>query len=182
MNYIKEDIETMLISHKENEGKIVEIELKIDEYEQRLEHAGTIYEDTEKEVIENMQLTRRPYYNIYGNTNKISDKVADTAINYEKETVHINKENIDFLKKEIDRLRCEKDKIYKKILRIKNWLEKIDERESFVLTEYYINNKGKNWNKTLTEYNNYFTKELTDRQLKTIRDNAIQSILKIVNL
>lgn len=182
MNYIKEDIKTMLINHKENEGKIVEIELKIDEYQQRLQYAGTIYEDTDKEVIENMQLTPIPYNSIYGNTNKISDKVANTAINYEKETIHINKENIDFLNNEIDRLKHEKEKIYKKILRIKNWLEKIDERESFILTEFYINNKGKNWNKTLTEYNNYFTKELTDRQLKTIRDNAIQNILKIVNL
>lgn len=58
MEYIKEDIELMLISHKENEGKLFEIELNIDEKQKRLDYAGSVYEDTEKEVIENMQLKR----------------------------------------------------------------------------------------------------------------------------
>ena len=56
MLYIKEDVEKMLIGHKENEGKKTEIELKLDEYQQRLDYAGTVYEDTENEVIENMQI------------------------------------------------------------------------------------------------------------------------------
>ena len=58
LKYIKEDVEAMLTKHKENEGKLFETELKIDEYKKRLEYAGTVYEDTEKEVIENMQLKR----------------------------------------------------------------------------------------------------------------------------
>lgn len=182
MKYIKEDIEVMLIQHKENEGKILEIELKIEEYQQRLDYAGTVYEDTENEVIENMQLAGQPYDSIHSNTNKISDKVANTAISYKKEQYYINKEDRAFLENEIDRLNLEKEIINKKIVRVKNWLDKINEKEAFVLREFYINNKGKNWNKVVDEYNREYKKDLTDRQLRTTRDKGIQNVLKIVNV
>lgn len=58
MQYIKEDIENMLREYKQNEGQLFEIELKIDEFQNRLDYAGTVHEDTESEVIENMQLKR----------------------------------------------------------------------------------------------------------------------------
>ena len=45
MQYIKEDVEKMLIEHKENEAQLTEIDLKIEEYQQRLDYAGTVYED-----------------------------------------------------------------------------------------------------------------------------------------
>lgn len=182
MTYIKENIETILINHKENEGKLLEIEIKIDEYQQRLDFAGTVYKDTEKEVIENMQLAGQSYDSIHSNTNKISDKVSSTAMNYKKEQTHINKEDRDFLETEIDRLKIEKEKINKKIARVKNWLDKVNEKESFVLEEFYINNKGKNWGKVVEGYSKKYGKELTERQLRTIRDKAIQNVLKIVNV
>lgn len=182
MKYIKEDVEKMLINHKENEGKLLEIEIKIEEYQQNLDYAGTVYEDTEKEVIENMQLAGQGYDNIHSNTNKISDKVSSTAINYKREQTHINKADRDFLENEIDRLKAEKEKIDKRIVRVKNWLDKINDRESFVLEEFYINNKGKNWGKVVEEYSKKFRKELTERQLRTTRDKAIQNVLKIVNV
>ena len=88
--YIKEDIETMLIEHKEKEAQLTEIDLKMDEYQQRLDYAGTVYEDTENEVIENMQIAGQAYDSIHSNTNKISDKVSNTVMNYHKELNHIN--------------------------------------------------------------------------------------------
>ena len=91
MEYIKEDIETMLKEHLKNQAKLTEIELKKEEYETRLEYAGTVYEDTEEEIIENMQLSGQAYDSIHSNTNKISDKVSNTAMNYHKEEAHINK-------------------------------------------------------------------------------------------
>lgn len=182
MEYIKEDIETMLINHKENEGKLFEIELKTDEYQKRLDYAGTVYEDTEKEVIENMQLAGQAYDSIHGNTNKISDKVSSTAMNYKKEQTHVNKEDRDFLETEIDRLNIEKNDLNKKIARVKNWLDKLNDREAFVLEEFYINNKGKNWGKVVIEYSRKYRKDLTDRQLRTTKEKAIQNVLKIVNV
>lgn len=182
MEYIKEDIEAMLINHKENEGKLFEIELKTDEYQKRLDYAGTVYEDTEKEVIENMQLAGQAYDSIHSNTNKISDKVSSTAINYKKEQTYINKEDRDFLETEIDRLNIEKDNLNKKIARVKNWLDKVNDREAFVLEEFYINNKGKNWGKVVKEYSRKYGKDLTDRQLRTTKEKAIQNVLKIVNV
>lgn len=182
MQYIKEDIENMLIEHKENEGKLFEIELKIDEYEERLNYAGTVYEDKQKEIIENMQLSGQPYDSVRSNTNKISDKTANTAMNYKKEEVHINKENRAFLENEIERLTKEKNTLNKKIVRVKNWLNKLDNRESTILEEYYINNKGKNWDKAVKSYNKKEDKSLQKRQLKTIRDDAIEKILKITNI
>ena len=95
--YIKEDIETMLIEHKEKEAQLTEIDLKIDEYQQRLDYAGTVYEDTENEVIENMQIAGQAYDSIHSNTNKISDKVSNTVMNYQKELNHINKEDREYV-------------------------------------------------------------------------------------
>lgn len=182
MKYIKEDIEAMLIQHKENEGKLFEVELNIDEDEKRLEYAGTVYEDTEKEIIENMQLAGRGYDNIHSNTNKVSDKVSSTAINYKREQTHINKEDRIFLENELERLNTEKKNLNKKIARVKNWLDKVDKEEATILEEFYINNKAKNWNKVVSIYNQKEYKELTKRQLQTKRDEAIEKILKIVNI
>lgn len=182
MSYIKEDIENMLKKHKENEGKLFEIELKIDEYENRLNYAGTVYEDTQEEVIQNMQLAGQPYDSIHSNTNKISDKTSNTAMNYKKELIHINKEDRVFLENEIRRLETEKGDLNKKIARVKNWLDKIDSREALILKEFYINNKGKNWDKAVVAYNKNTDKELQKRQLVTIRDKAIEKILNIINI
>lgn len=182
MQYIKEDVERMLIEHKENEGKLLEIELKIDEYENRLNYAGTVHQDTAREVIESMQLAGQAYDSVHSNTNKVSDKTFDTAINYKKELNHINKENRDFLEREIERLKEEKENTNKKVVRVENWLDKIEEREALILKEFYINNKGKDWNKAVRSYNNNTNKELQKRQLATIRDEAIKKILKIINI
>ncbi len=182
MQYIKEDIENMLKQHKENEGKLFEIDLKLDEYQQRLDYAGTVYEDTEKEVIESMQLAGQVYNSVHSNTNKISDKVSSTAMNYNKEIYHINKEDRAYLENEIKRLLNEKDILNKKIVRVENWLDKIDSREATILKEFYINNKGENWDKAVKAYNKKEDKELQKRQLKTIRDKAIEKILSIINI
>jgi len=100
LKYIKEDIENILINHKEDEGKKLEIELKLEEYQERLNYSGTVHEDTEEEVIENMQLSGQAYDSIRSNTNKISDKTTTTAINYKKELTYINKEDRKFLENE----------------------------------------------------------------------------------
>lgn len=182
MAYIKGQVETILKEHKGNEGRLLEIELKLEEYKQRLDYAGTVYEDTEQEVIENMQLSGQPFDNVHSNTNKISDKVSSTAMNYHKEEYHINKEDRAFLNSEINRLTIEKEYTDKKIARVKNWLDKIESREATVLEEYYINNGGKNWDKAVKAYNKKEDKELTRRQLITIRDEAIEKILKMTNI
>lgn len=182
MEYIREDIEKLLIEHKENEGRLFEIELKIDSDGERLEYAGTIYEEKKEETIEGMQLGGQGYDNIPAKTNKITDKTYNTALNYQKEQRHINKVDREHFEREIEKLKQEKKELDKKIARVENWLDKLKEEEAFVLKEFYINNKGKNWEKVADEYKKRYKKELTDRQLRTKRDNAINAILKIVNL
>lgn len=54
--FIKEELEVMLKEYPKNEAKLTEIKLKKEEYQERLNYAGTVYEDTDKEVIEEMQL------------------------------------------------------------------------------------------------------------------------------
>ena len=88
--YIKEDIEKMLRNHKKDEAKLTEVQLKKEEYQEQLYYAGTVNEDTEKEVIENMQIVGQAYDSIHSNTNNISDKVSNTAINYKKELKILN--------------------------------------------------------------------------------------------
>ena len=103
--YIKEDIEKMLRNHKKDEAKLTEVQLKKEEYQEQLYYAGTVNEDTEKEVIENMQIAGKAYDSIRSNTNSISDKVLDTAINYQKELNYINKFDREYLNSKI--IECE---------------------------------------------------------------------------
>ena len=182
MKYIKEDVEKMLIEQKENEGKLFEVELKIDEYTERLNYAGTVEEETKDEAIEGMQLSGHGYDNIPAKTNKNTDKTYNTAVNYKKEQRHVNREDRDYLERKLVELKQEKKELDKKIARVENWLDKVEEREAFILRELYINNKGKNWNKVIEEYETQYKRNLTERQLRTIRDKAIQTILKIVNV
>lgn len=82
----------------------------MDEYQQRLDYAGTVYEDTEEEVIENMQIAGQAYDSIHSNTNKISDKVSNTVMNYQKELNHINKEDREYLINKLKKLEEQKTK------------------------------------------------------------------------
>ena len=152
MEYIKEDVEKMLKKHKENEGRLFEVELKIDELTERIKYAGTVNQESKEDAIEGMQLGGHGYDNISEKTNKTTDKTYNTAINYKKEQRHINREDREFLERELEKLKQEKKELDKKIARVNNWLDKIEEREAFVLRELYINNKGKNWKKVVKEY------------------------------
>lgn len=182
MKYIKEDIEKLLIEHKSNEGKLFEIDIKLDDYKEKLEYAGTVYQDTEDNIIKSMQLAGQGYDIIHSNTNKISDKVSSVANDYNTELNHINKEDIDHINYEIQKLENEKKIIDKKVVRVKNWLDKLEYEKQCIIKEYYINNKGKNWNKAVKEYAKYEgIKELQERRLRIKRDEAIEDILKIVN-
>lgn len=58
MEYIKEDIEVMLKDYKVDEAKLTELQLKEEEYQERLYYAGTVYQENKDEIIENMQLAR----------------------------------------------------------------------------------------------------------------------------
>lgn len=179
MEYIKEDIEKMLKEHKEDEAKLTEIELKIEEYQEELYYAGTVYEDTETEVIENMQLTGQAYDDIHSNTNKISDKVLNTAMNYEKELNHINKKDIDFLKRKLTKLEIDKCNLNKKVVRVKNMINPLSQEERFVIETYYMD-KSK-WDYVEKKYFKEFEKYKCIKQLQTYRDNAMKSMLKIIN-
>ena len=44
-----------------------------------------------------MQIAGQVYDRIHSNTNNISDKVSNTAMNYKKELNHINKFDRDYL-------------------------------------------------------------------------------------
>ena len=101
MKYMKEDLERMLKKYKKNEAQLTEIRLRKEEYQEELYYAGIVYEDTDREIIENMQLAGQGYDNIHINTNKISDKVSSTAMNYQKERYYINKRDRTYLESKI---------------------------------------------------------------------------------
>ena len=177
--YIKEDIETMLKNHLRNQAKLTEIELKKDEYNKRLEYAGTVYEDTEEEIIENMQLVGQAYDSIHSNTNKISDKVSSTAMNYHKEQYHINKEDRSFLENKIMELDMIKDELDKKIVRVENMMIPLSSEEKFIIKTYYME-KSK-WDYVSQQYCTEFQKPKSINQLLNIRDTAIEIMLDTIN-
>lgn len=180
MKYIKENVEKMLIEYKENEAKLTELELKEEEYQIELDYAGTVYEDTENEVIENMQLAGQPFDNVHSNTNKITDKVSTTAMNYKKELNHINKEDREYLARKLQELRNKKAELNKKVVRVKNMMNPLSQEEKFVIEAYYMN-KSK-WDYVEKAYFKEFEKYKSIKQLQTYRDNAIKRMLKIVNV
>ena len=180
MQYIKEDVETMLKEHLKNQAKLTEIQLKKEEYEKRLEYAGTVYEETENEIIENMQLAGQTYDSIHSNTNKISDKVLNTAMNYHREERHINKEDRQFLQTKLEELNKLKDELDKKIVRVENMINQLSTEEKFVIKIYYME-KSK-WDYVSQQYCMEFQKPKSINQLLNIRDTAIKSMLDVLNI
>ncbi len=181
MKYIKEDIERMLRNQLKNEAKKTEIELKLEEYQERLEYAGTVYEDTKEEVIEAMQLSSSQITDIPKSvTNKTSDTTANTAMNYKNELKHINKEDREYLEKKINELEIEKKKLDKDIVRVKNLLIQLTDEEEFVIRTYYM--KKSKWDYVSQQYFSEFQKPKSINQLLNIRDNAIQSMLEVINI
>lgn len=180
MQYIKEDVERMLKDHLKNQAKLTEIQLKKEEYEKRLEYAGTVYEETENEIIENMQLAGQAYDSIHSNTNKVSDKVLNTAMNYHKEERHINKEDRQFLQTKLEELNKLKDELDKKIVRVENMINQLSAEEKFVIKIYYME-KSK-WDYVSQQYCIEFQKPKSINQLLNIRDTAIKSMLDVLNI
>ena len=179
--YIKEDVEKMLRNHKKNEAKLTEIQLKKEEYQEQLCYAGTVYEDTENEVIENMQVAGQAYDSIRSNTNSISDKVLDTAINYQKELNYINKFDREYLNSKIIECEAEENILNKKIVRVKNLLTILSEKQRFVINEFYINSEKGDWKRVAKEYENQFPRYLSVKQLQNIRDVALKDMLEVLN-
>lgn len=180
MQYIKEDVERMLKDHLKNQAKLTEIQLKKEEYEKRLEYAGTVYEETENEIIENMQLAGQAYDNIHSNTNKVSDKVLNTVMNYHREERHINKEDRQFLQTKLEELNKLKDELDKKIVRVENMINQLSAEEKFVIKIYYME-KSK-WDYVSQQYCMEFQKPKSINQLLNIRDTAIKSMLDVLNI
>lgn len=180
MQYIKEDVERMLKDHLKNQAKLTEIQLKKEEYEKRLEYAGTVYEETENEIIENMQLAGQAYDSIHSNTNKVSDKVLNTAMNYHKEERHINKEDRQFLQTKLEELNKLKDELDKKIVRVENMINQLSAEEKFVIKIYYME-KSK-WDCVSQQYCMEFQKPKSINQLLNIRDTAIKNMLDVLNI
>lgn len=180
MQYIKEDVERMLKDHLKNQAKLTEIQLKKEEYEKRLEYAGTVYEETENEIIENMQLAGQAYDSIHSNTNKVSNKVLNTAMNYHKEERHINKEDRQFLQTKLEELTKLKNELDKKIVRVENMINQLSAEEKFVIKIYYME-KSK-WDYVSQQYCMEFQKPKSINQLLNIRDTAIKSMLDVLNI
>lgn len=180
MEYIKEDLEVMLRNHLKNEAKLTEIKLKQEEYEERLQYAGTVYQDSKDDVIEGMQLSGQVISDIpRSNTNKVSNTVYNTVVGYNKEINHINNEDRTYLENKIEQCKKEIDILNKAIVRVNNMLMQLSNEEEFVIKAYYM--RRSKWDYVATEYYEEFQKPKSINQLLNIRDNAIESMLDILN-
>ena len=68
------------------------------------------------------------------------------------------------------------------IVRVKNLLTILSEKQRFVINEFYINNEKGDWKKVSKEYENLFPIGLTIKQLQNIRDVALKDMLEILNI
>lgn len=180
MKYIKEDLEVMLRNHLKNESKLKEIELKQEEYEERLDYAGTVHEDTDKEAIEGMQLKSQVLSDMPKSvTNNVSNITLNTVINYHKEMYHINKEDRKYLESKLKEFENERNNLDKAIVRVNNLLKQLSREEEFIIREFYM--KKSKWDYIANEYFAEYQKPKSINQLLNIRDNAIESMLDILN-
>lgn len=180
MKYIKEDVENMLKAQKKNEAKITELELKIEEYENRLDYAGTVYVESDEEVIRSMQLSNNVSEVVSGKTNKTSNVTENTAMNYKKEKLHINKEDRQYLENKITEFKDERDRLNKQVVRVKNMLNQLSTEEKFIVETYYFDRSK--WDYVSQQYCTEFQKPKTVNQLINIRNIALESMLEIVNV
>lgn len=180
MKYIKEDVENMLKTHKKNEAKICELDIKIEEYENRLEYAGTVHEESDNEVIRGMQLSGNASEIASGKTNKISNITENTAMNYHKEKVHINKEDREFLQHKLNEFRNERDRLNKQVVRVKNMINQLSSEEKFIIETYYFDRSK--WDYVSQQYCTEFQKPKTVNQLINVRNIALESMLDIINV
>lgn len=180
MEYIKEDLETMLRNHLKNEAKLTEIKLKQEEYEERLEYAGTVYQDSKEDAIEGMQLSGQVISDIpRSNTNKVSDITYNTVAGYSRELNYINKEERTYLENKIEQCKQEIEKLNKVIVRVNNMLQQLSNEEEFIIKLYYM--RRAKWDYVANEYYEEFQKPKSINQLLNIRDNAMRSMLEILN-
>ncbi len=142
MQYIKEDIENMLREHPKDEAKLTELKLKEEEYIERLNYAGTVNQESKEETIESMQLRGQAYDSIHSNTNNISDNTSKVALTYKKEMDYTNNEDRVFLEKKIMECRQLEVELDKKIVRVKNLLNILSEKQKFIIIEFYINSNN----------------------------------------
>lgn len=116
---------------------------------------------------------------IHSNTNKISDRVAETAVNYHKEENHINKVDRKHIENKLLELKMIKDVLDKKVVRVKNMMLPLSSEEKFIIKTYYME-KSK-WDYVSQQYCIEFQKPKSINQLLNIRDNAIESMLDTLN-
>lgn len=180
MKYVKEDVENMLKQHKKNEAKILELELKIEEYSSRLEYAGTVYEESDRDIIESMQLSAKVSEVPSGKTNKTSNVTENTAINYQKEKVHVNREDRSFLEYKLEKFIKEKEKLNKQVVRVKNMINQLSSEERFIIEIYYFDRSK--WDYVSQQYCAEFQKPKTVNQLINVRNIALESMLDIINI
>lgn len=113
------------------------------------------------------------------NTNKISDNVLNTALNYKKEQYHINREDRESLINKINNLETIKDELNKKIVRVDNLINQLSVEEKYIIKTYYFE-KSK-WDYVSQQYCIEFQKPKSINQLINIRNEAIKSMLDILN-
>lgn len=178
----KEELEKMLFEHKTNISQLKTLELRIESNNILVDSINFEKEIvTDNEIIEEMQLKGLNYERIVtSRTNKISNITQDTALGYEKrkteevklDKIHVNSEIFTDEKK--------KSKIEYKVKTVKIMLEALLEGESFIIQRFYMVHKR--WDKTRKDYEEEYNITLSERQAKRIRDEAIEKMLKIVNV
>lgn len=116
---------------------------------------------------------------IPSNTNKISDNIFNTALNYKKEQYHINREDRESLINKINELGTIKDELNKKIVRVDNLINQLSIEEKYIIKTYYFE-KSK-WDYVSQQYCIEFQKPKSINQLINIRNEAVNSMLDILN-
>lgn len=179
--YEKYDIEEMLKSYLLSKSQLEELESKIEKNNILLKYNGTEFEESEAEAIEAMTLKSSTISDIpKSKTNKKTDITANIALTYKEKLKYTNKADKIKLINENVRYNEKAEPLRDLVEKVERMLRALNNEQKLIVKSYYMFEQK--WNYVSITYTDAYKTPITINQLKNIRNTAMQTMLKVINI
>lgn len=179
--YEKYDIEEMLKSYLLSKSQLEELESKIEKNNILLKYNGTEFEESEAEAIEAMTLKSSTIPDIpKSKTNKKTDITANIALTYKEKLKYTNKADKIKLINENVRYNEKAEPLRDLVEKVERMLRALNNEQKLIVKSYYMFEQK--WNYVSITYTDAYKTPITINQLKNIRNTAMQTMLKVINI
>ncbi len=179
--YEKHDIEEMLKAYLLSKSQLEELESKIEKNNILLKYDGTEFEETEAETIEGMVLKSPMISDIpKSKTNKKSNPTENVALTYKENLKHTNEADKIKLMNENIRYNNKAEPLRDLTEKVERMLKALNNEQKLIVKSYYMYEQK--WNYVSIAYTDVYKIPITINQLKNIRNTAMQTMLKVINI